>query len=363
MIPFSGVARQYNNLREEILSVSDMVYSSGRVLDGPFTQSFEQQMARRCGRKYAVAVNSGTQALIFAQCILGLNNDNILIPGISFVATLNSVVMANNMPVFCDVDSNALLDIESIDYALNGKIDAVMYVNIFGNCLDYDKLHNVSKFFNDNVQIIEDAAQSFGATYKGRPSGSLGDISILSFDPTKNLPNYGSGGMVLTDSYDDYLFCMNLRDNGKLGTHDHVGTNSKMSESDCAQMLVKLKYFDQWQARRKQIAEYYSDHLHPWVDIPGCSDDVEHAWHKYVIRINGRHGLQMHLSSHNVETKVHYDKALYEYPAGWEYIDYAQDIMRESTAHSRECLSLPIYPEMADSEVETVVNLIQTYIS
>lgn len=369
-IPFTGIARQYQDLHDEILDASDRAYRGGQVLDGPYTHMFERQMAQRCMRQYAVSVNSGTQALIFAQHILGLmgNVDNtkapakVMIPGISFVATLNSVLMAGNTPVYCDVDHNALLDIDTIDYALNGNVDAIMYVNMFGNVLDHDRLLNVTRFFNNDIKLIEDAAQSFGATYKGTPSGKLGDISILSFDPTKNLPNYGSGGMILTDNFDDYQFALNLRDNGKITNHDWAGTNSKMSESDCAQMLIKLKYFDTWQRRRKEIADYYVEHLTNWVDVLLPNRDVEHAWHKFVIRTEHRSQLQGYLASKSIETKIHYETPLFEHAVGWDYINYATDILRGSTAHSKEALSLPIYPEMTDTEVEYVIESIENYV-
>jgi dTDP-4-amino-4,6-dideoxygalactose transaminase len=364
-IPFMGIARQYQNIRDEILDASDRAYRGGQVLDGPYTQMFERQMAMRCMRQYAVAVNSGTQALVFAQLATARDQgaEKIMIPGVSFVATLNSVLMAGNEPVYCDVDENALLDIESIDYALDGNVDTVMYVNIFGNVLDYDRLLNIVRFFNNDVKIIEDAAQSFGATYNGIPSGKLGDVSVLSFDPTKNLGNYGSGGMILTDDYDTYQFCLALRDNGKILDHDFAGTNSKMSESDCAQMLVKLKYFDTWQRRRTEIADYYAENLTDYVDVLLPNQGVEHAWHKFVIRTGSRSSMQGYLASKGIETKIHYEKALFEHVAGWPYIDYAKDIMRGSSAHSKEALSLPIYPEMTDAEVELVVDSIISYLS
>ena len=364
-VPFNGIARQYKELKEEILDASDRAYRGGQVLDGPYTQMFERQIAARCMRQYAVAVNSGTQALVFAQMATARSEgiENVMIPGVSFVATLNSVLMAGNRPVYCDVDHNALLDIDSIDYALNGNIDTIMYVNMFGNVLDYDRLLNVACFFNDNVKIIEDAAQSFGATYNGIPSGKLGDVSVLSFDPSKNLGNYGSGGMILTDDYDIYNFCLALRDNGKILDHDFAGTNCKMSESDCAQMLVKLKYFDTWQRRRAEIADYYADNLTDWVDVLLPNQDVEHAWHKFVMRTGSRSAMQGYLASKSIETKIHYEKALFEHPVGWDYIDYARDIMRGSTAHSQEALSLPIYPELQDSEVEQVVNAVTSYLN
>lgn len=362
-VPFFGIQRQYQTLREEILEVTDRVYASGQVLDGHYTNTFERHMAARCHRQYAVAVNSGTQALIFAQEALGLRDAKVMIPGVSFVATLNSVLMAGNRPVYCDVDHNALLDIESIDYALDGNVDTIMYVNIFGNVLDYDKLLNVARFFNDDVKIIEDAAQSFGATYNGIPSGKLGDVSVLSFDPTKNLGNYGSGGMILTDDHDVYQFCLALRDNGKILNHDFAGTNCKMSEADCAQMLVKLKYFDTWQRRRAEIADYYADNLTDWVDVLLPNQGVEHAWHKFVLRTGNRSQMQGYLASKGIETKIHYAEPLFEHPVGWDYIDYARDLMRGSSAHSQEALSLPIYPELTDFEVEHVVDSITSYLN
>lgn len=362
LIPFFGVNRQYANLREEILAASDAVYTSGHVLDGSHTMEFEKRMARRCGRNYAVAVNSGTQALIFAQQVLFETDVKILIPTVSFVATLNSVLMNGNTPVFCDVDSQALIDLESVDFAIKGAgVAGIMYVNIFGNCVDYDRFKMTTEFFNEDLKVIEDAAQSFGASYKGQPSGSMGDISILSFDPTKNLNNYGSGGMVLTDDYQTYVTLLNLRDNGKTTMHDLPGTNSKMSESDCAQMNVKLNHFDRWQQRRHEIANYYTSELSDVVDTPVVSDDVIHAWHKYVIRVDDRESLNAFMKINRVDTKVHYRDPLYEHSVGYPYINYASELYREASAFCTECLSLPIYPELTDAEVEHIAETVKRF--
>lgn len=362
IIPFFGVDRQYRNLREEILDITDRVYSTGRVLDGEFTREFEGQIARRCHRGYALSVNSGTQALIFAQ-LAAMNRPpySILIPTLSFVATINSVLMNGFTPVFCDVDYKGLLDLSSYEYKLDASVGAVMYVNLFGNCIDWDKFRMQTEFFNDDLVIIEDAAQSFGASYKGTPSGKLGTVSVLSFDPTKNLNNYGSGGMILTDDFHIYETCRALRDNGKI-THDRPGTNSKMSEADCAQMTVKLGHFDAWQRRRTEIANYYIDRLYPYVDILTPNEGVEHAWHKFVIRTDHRNSLMHRLSLDGIETKIHYEYALYDLGVGFNYVDYSRDLYTETSAFTRECVSLPIYPELSDSEVETIVDCIIRYI-
>ena len=362
-IPFFGIDRQYQNLRQELLDAIDRVLRSGQVLDGEYTSFFERQMARRCDRSYAVAVNSCTQGLIFALQAGVPRESRVLIPGISFAASVNSVLMAGHAPVFCDVDQNALIDLESLDYALDGAgVNTIMYANLFGNVVDWDRFCMQVDFFNNNMFVIEDAAQSFGASYRGVPSGKLGDVSVLSFDPTKNLNNYGSGGMVLTDDLEMAEVLYDLRNNGKRDGHNHAGTNSQMSESDCAQMLVKLKYFDSWQQRRSEIAEYYIKELAEFVDICLPGEDVVPAWHKFVIRLTNRHALRHHLSDLGIETRVHYNKPLFELPVGWEYIDYARDPFRESTAFSKECLSLPIYPEMSDSEVETVAQAVVDFL-
>ena len=362
-IAFTGLHRQYQNLKQELTAATDKILSSGQVLDGQYVNFFERQMARRCQRQYAIAVNSCSQALVFAQGALGIDG-KVLIPTTSFVATLNSVIMAGNTPVFCDIDDRALLDLDQIDFGLSGAgVKAVMYVNLFGNILDYNRLRMVCDFFNPNgdIKIIEDAAQSFGASYNGVPSGKLGDASVLSFDPTKNLPNYGSGGMILTDDENVASICYSLRDNGKINGHTMPGTNSKMSEVDCAHMLIKLKYFDEWQRRRTEIADFYTEHLSTYVDpiLPGPG--VEHAWHKYVIRVTSRDTLINYLASRGIQTKIHYDVPLFEHEIAFDYYNYASTVFRQGTAHSKEALSLPIYPEMTDAEVEAVAEAIVEY--
>jgi dTDP-4-amino-4,6-dideoxygalactose transaminase len=362
LIHFFGIKRQYQTLRDELLDAVDRVYASGQVLDGHYTEEFERQIALRCGRKYAVAVNSCTQGLVMAQSMMFMQGTKILIPTVSFVATINAVLLNGNEPVLCDVDDQALIDLESLDYALKGAgIGGIMYANLFGNTVDYDRFKMLSGFFNEGAKVIEDAAQSFGASYMGQPSGSLGDVSVLSFDPTKNFNNYGSGGMVLVDNLADAKLLRDLRDNGKTNEHDNPGTNSKMSEADCAQMLVKLKYFNKWQQRRQQVAEYYNRELEDFVEVPKTTKGTVHAWSKYVIKCTDRSALRLHLSKTGIETKVHYERPLYEYPVGYNYINYASELYRNASAFCSECLSLPIYPELTDAEVETIVEEVKEF--
>lgn len=360
-IPFFGLKRQYANLREEILEVTDQVYHSGKVLDGNFTSAFERDIAYRCNRSYALAVNSCSQGLIFAQlATVRTEPRTVLIPTVSFIATLNSVLMNGMTPRFCEIDHKGLMDLSTVDYKLDDEISAVMYVNLFGNTVDWDKFRMQTQFFNDKVYVIEDAAQSFGASYKGIPSGKMGDVSVLSFDPTKNLPNYGSGGMILTDDYNIYATCKDLRDNGKSYSHSYPGTNSKMSESDCAQMRVKLKYFDAWQKRRTEIAEYYINELYQYIDIIMPNEGVTHAWHKFVMRVENRSGLIASLEHRGIDSRIHYSTGLHDEHVGQPH-HRAFDMFHETEQFTKESLSLPIYPELTDGEVETIAQVVKTF--
>ena len=317
-----------------------------------------------CERKYAVAVGSGTSALEFAYRTLDFKypdneRNKIVIPAQSFVATLNSVYEAGFEPSFCDVDRlTGLMNPATIDEQ-SDAIAAITAVNLFGNVVDFDKLNTYKQIYAEHdIPVIEDAAQSFGSYYNGIPSGKLGDISCLSFNPTKNLPAYGSGGMVLTDDAWTAEMVNNYRNNGKSSDHHMAGTNSKMSEVECAQMLVKLRYFDQWQLRRQQIADYYIEQLDGLVKIPPVEDNVTSSWHKFVIHVIDRYKFVTGLSEEGVETKTHYSIPLHFQPLVYQN-DSKHWFLTNAEDFAKSCVSLPIYPELTDAEVEYIVDSIK----
>lgn len=359
MIPYVGIQRQYQNLRQEILDATDQVYSSGQVMNGEFTLRFESRIADRCGRDYAVAVNSGSQALLFAHMHLKGKN---LIPGLSFIATRNSVKMAGNDYAYCDVGATGSMNVDHAIHALtnnpNHPIKNLVAVNLYGNMFDFDRLSSALFLQGiDNINIIEDAAQSFGASLNGKPSGSFGKLSILSFDPMKNLNNYGSGGMVLTNSFEVFVAAQNFRDNGKYTDYFSHGTNSRMSEADCAQLLVKLNYFDDWQLRRRDIARYYTENIpHDIVRPLPITDGCEPSWHKYTLTVDINRMtipvLAEYLKQVGIETKVHYRPSI-----AWYDGEIGTTHMANLLANTT--ISLPIYPELTDAEVEHIVESIK----
>ena len=364
-IKMYGVDRQYQNLKHEVLDITDRILSTGQVLDGACTTAFELEIAQQCHRRYAVTVNSATQGLIFALRTAPLvEKSGVLIPAVSFIATLNAAMTFPGNIRMCDIDHTALMDLSTVEDPLRDQVNVIMYANLFGNTVDWDRFQIMADFFtNGKMFVIEDAAQSFGASFNGVPSGKMGNISVLSFDPTKNLNNFGSGGMVLTDDEDVAISLKNLKDNGKTTGYEIPGTNSKMSEVDCAIMRVKLKKFDSWQARRTEIAEYYTQELQGLVATPHTTPGAIPAWSKYVIRARNRNKLKQHLAYNDIESKITYSRPLYSEFVGRAYIptNTNNETNWEAEKFTRECLSLPIYPELYDGEVERVVKTIREY--
>jgi len=351
-IPLVNLGRQYTSLKREILDAQDQVFSSGLVLDGVYVKEFEQKIATYCKRKYAVAVNSCTQALTFANIIS--KSRRILMPAMSFRATLNSALMADQDVFFADVDDQGLIDTQTLLLpAAYDYIESLMFVDLYGNIPDQNNIDNFCNKFK-NIKIIEDAAQSFGSFWDGNPAGSFGDISCLSFDPLKNLPNYGSGGMILTDNKDYYETAKNLRDNGKYNNLT-AGTNSKLSEGDCAVLLIKMNHFNNWQTRRQEIASFYNKNLESFVYIPTISNKVTPSWSKYVIQTDHQQTLSNYLISNGIECRINYPTPLPFLYAGDKYENKEFAVAQKL---SKRVLSLPIYPEMTDVEVEYIVNTI-----
>ena len=341
-----GSSRQYINLREEILDAMDKVMVSGQTLNGEYILAFEDEMARRTGRKYAIAVNSCTNAIHYVLDYINYQSQNhkpkIAIPNFSFKSTENTSNNHGNS-VLIDVDQyTGLMNLSELGDIIK-EVDIIMYVNIYGNMINYQELTVLIELFcgENKPMVIEDAAQSFGATYQGQPSGSFGDHSVISFDPTKNLSSAGGGGMILTDNETDASYLRRFVHNDFPGA-----VNSSMSENDCAAMMVKLKYFDAWQERRGQIAKYYSDNLHESILTPDqtITENATHSWHKYVIISNRRDTIKHYLLYHGVGSKIHYTPDLSMSPAtGANFL-------------AGNVLSLPIYPELTDSEVEYIVD-------
>ena len=350
-IPFTGLKKQYNNLRTEILDVTDTVLRSGILMNGNHTAEFENWLANKNNSSYAMTCHSGTQALeIIAEYyrdhdLIMVEKPTVLVPAMTYPATANAFLRAGWSVIIADTDCHGQIDIKNIIKDMDTHYHAVCAVGLYGADLrDIDTIKN-------RAIVIEDAAQHWLSNNCVRQ----GTASAISFDPTKNFANYGNGGAVVSNDRDLLTYARNWTNNGKYTNHDMRGTNSRMSEIDCAQMMVKTKYIDQWQERRSEIASYWIDRVKN-SQIRTLIDDSNfktHCYHKFVIEVDNRDTVQRNLSLCNIETKVHYTSPLHELSA-YEQLS-GPGLLSVASALSRRCLSLPIYPEMTDLEIEYVI--------
>ena len=354
-IPFTGLKRQYTDLREELLAATDAVMSSGVLMDGTYTQELEQWLAQRNRSRHAITCHSGTSAL---ECIAEFyateagmpNPPRALIPSLTYTATANAFMRAGWEIEFGDVDANGIIDLRRID--TSSSLQAVILVGLYGASIGHlGSLQVWKKLKFHEIMLIEDAAQHWLANDSVR----LGIASAISFDPMKNLPASGNGGAVITSDSTLWEFAQQWRNNGK-HNHDNTGTNSRMSEIDCSHILVRSRYIDQWQQRRARIAHYYikrfaGSSVRSLIDAENI---LGHSFHKFVIDSDHRDRIKSRLAEQGIETRIHYAQPLHEVSVFRQWP--GPGMLSNASALSRRILSLPCYPEMTDAEVETVAD-------
>jgi len=345
-IPFTGLKKQYNNLRTEILDVTDEVLRSGQLMAGNYTAEFENWLARKNHSKYAVTCHSGTQALeIIAEYYrmqTSTNPPRVVLPAMTYVATANAFIRAGWELWIGDTDAHGLLNKDRIPRELS--VQATVLVGLYGAAV------NADRFWGTDL-VIEDGAQHWLSNKCNR----VGNATAISFDPMKNLNAYGNGGAVVTDDIDLLEYAREWVNNGK-PRHTNIGTNSRMSEVDCAQMMIKAQHIDAWQERRRNICLYWLGRLKNSSirSLINAQNFETHAYHKFVIDVDQRDILARNLELKGIETRVHYREPLHELTAYSEY--YGPDILSVASSLSRRVLSLPCYPELTDLEVEYVID-------
>jgi dTDP-4-amino-4,6-dideoxygalactose transaminase len=354
-IPFTGLKKQYSNLRTEILEITDEVLRGGQLMDGNYTAEFEDWLAKKNGVKYAATCHSGTHALeIIAEYYVSqkfwTDPPQVLIPSMTYPATINAFMRAGWKVVIVDTDYYGLMDLRKIDREIS--VQAVVAVGLYGHAL------NKHEWLNNNAAVvIEDAAQHW-LSYDCR---RVANSSAISFDPMKNLNNYGNGGAIVTDDVNLLEYARTSRNNGK-PTHMDTGSNSRMSEIDCGQMLVKAQHIDAWQARRAKISSYWMQRL-KGTSARSLIDEgnhKQHAYHKFVIEVSNRDILQRNLDLHGIETRIHYKDPLHELPA-YQHLS-GPDVLSAASALARRVLTLPLYPELTDLEVEYIIDRVLNHV-
>ena len=330
---------------------------SGQLMNGRYTQQFEAWLAKKNHVRYAVTCHSGTHALeilasYWATCDrLAPHPPTVLIPSMTYVATVNAFIRAGWDIHIIDTDIHGLIDVNKIPENLSYQ--AIVMVGLYGAAVTHHgNVRAWNQWLHRDTIIIEDAAQHWLAA-DGARTGRGG--AAISFDPMKNLACYGNGGAIVTDSPELAEYARAWCNNGK-PNHSATGTNSRMSELDCAHLLVKAQYIDQWQARRHKIADYWFERFENTAIrcLINDTNSHNHAVHKFVININDRDAVQRGLAEQGIETRVHYTAPLHEMPLYQPYP--GPGLLAASSSLARRVLSLPIYPELTDSEVEYIAD-------
>lgn len=356
-IPFFGLDRQYQNLKNEIADLTDRVYSSGQLMNGYYTEQFELWLAKYNNSRHAITVHSGTAALeAIAEYYHHefLEQPRVLIPTLTYRATANAFIRAGWQVELVDTDAYGILDFDQLP---PHRYQAVVIVGLYGASVAHSgNIRQWQDWLARDVLIFEDGAQHWLADNGTR----IGEATAISFDPTKNLPCYGNGGAVITRNSNLADFVRKWRSNGNT-TDDLVGTNSRMSELDCALLLAKANYIYEWQARRQAIAQYYLDRFSGLPIRCLITEDMmhNHAFHKFVIDVDKRDNVKQDLERYGIETKIHYAAPLHEESAYGHYL--SPGLLSCASALSRRVLSLPIYPELTDAEVEYIARHVRAH--
>ncbi len=364
-VPLIDVSRQHHVVSDELQARWRQILSSGAFVGGPFVSEFETAFAEYLGLDHVVAVSSGTTALHLALRALALEpDDEVILPTNSFVATAEAVVLAGATPVFCDVDPDtALMTLDTVRPHVTDRTRVIVPVHLFGNVVDMDPL--VAFAAARGLTIIEDAAQAHGAVYEsaGREgrAGTLGHMACFSFYPTKNLGTVGEGGAVSTGDPRLAERVRALRDHGQFEKHVHlwVGDNGRMPALQGAALGLKLPSLDRGNARRREIATIYRAALYdsPFVPIaqPAWSESV---YHLFVVRVAKRSRCREMLTENGVATAVHYPTPIHLQPAFARWSAGARSLPA-AEALSAEIVSLPMFPELSDVELEHVLRTLR----
>jgi dTDP-4-amino-4,6-dideoxygalactose transaminase len=365
-VPQLDLAAQYAAIGAEIRTAIEKVLASQQFILGREGAALEQEIAQLCGGVHGVGVASGTDALILALRACDIEaGDEVLIPPFTFVATGSAVSALGAKPVFVDIRPDTYnLDPSDLARRVTPRTRAIIAVHLYGLASDMDPILNFARVHN--FRVIEDNAQSIGANYKGRRTGSMGDASCMSFYPTKNLGAYGDAGMVVTNSGEMAARLKSLRNHGQSAKYvsSEPGWNSRLDEIQAAILRVKLRHLPEWQrARQAHAAEYTKLLLGiPGVAPPFIPEGYEHVFHQYTIRVERRDALVQILNERKIGSAVYYPVPLHLQPLYASLGHKAGDFPHAEHA-ALEVLSLPMFPELRSEQIVRVAEVVSEFVT
>ena len=363
MLPMVNLKAQYAEIKDEIeLGLAETIANCSFIL-GPNVQAFEREAADYLGVKHAIGVASGTDALHLALLAEGIGaGDEVITTPFTFIATAEAIKYVGAKPVFVDIDSKSFnISPEAIEKAITPKTKAVIPVHLFGQPADIPEISKLCEHYN--LKLIEDCAQSFGASIDGKQTGTLGNAGAFSFFPSKNLGAYGDGGMVVTNLDDSAAMLRKLRNHGSdvRYYHDVIGYNSRLDEMQAVVLRAKLKRIDQYNQARRRVAHRYSELM---MDLP-LTEPYEdgigvHVYHQYTLLSEKRDKIIQALQENKIACAIYYPVPLHQQNV---FKDECKDLklaVAESVA--AQCLSLPICPYLDEDSVDKIVSVISSVV-
>ena len=361
MIKIFDLTRQFELIKKDINRDVKNILSSGSYILGENVKLFEKDVRQYLDAKYVVSCNSGTDALVMSLRALGVGvGDEVITTPFTYFATTEAIALVGAKPIFADINPHSFnINPKKINKLITKKTKAVLSVNLFGQTCELDKINKITR--ENNLYHVEDCAQSFGATLMNKQSGTFGDMGCFSFFPTKNLGCFGDGGLITVKNKKKYEILLKLRTHGgvKRDQHDLFGYNSRLDEIQAVILNVKLKLIDKLLKQRIKIANsYYKLINNAKIRLPFMNETSQHTFNQFTIRVKNRSKFINHLKKNKIPYGVYYPKPIYKYKALRDYT-YKDLPMAEKV--SKECISLPIYPELNDIEVETICNILNSY--
>ncbi|HZK12122.1 MAG TPA: DegT/DnrJ/EryC1/StrS family aminotransferase [Atribacterota bacterium] len=389
-VPQLDLTTQYQSIKEEINFAVTTVLESGVVINGDNVKKIENSLAAYSNTKYGIGVANGSDAIFIALKALGISpGDAVITPPFTFFATAGSIVRAGATPIFVDIDFQTynldpiklqeFIDTncnfnskvnQLIDRQTGKPIKAIIPVHLYGQMCKMDEIIKITQKYN--LKVVEDCAQSIGSEYKGKRSGSFGDLGTFSFFPTKNLAAYGDGGMIVTSSEEYAEYCRIFRSHGSKPKYYHrfVGINSRLDELHAAILNIKINYLDKWLEDRFQVAcryqrlfEQYNllDKIKlPFDDIYSLINHKEHTFHQYVINVKDRDNLQKYLKENGIGTNIYYPLCLHLQEC-FKYLGYKEGDFPIAEEASKHVLAIPMYSELTDEQQKYVVSKISKF--
>lgn len=356
MIEFIDLKAQQSRIKAEIDAGIQRVLSHGQYILGPEVAELEEKLAAYVGAKYCITCANGTDALQIAQMAFGIGpGDEVITPGFTYIATAETVAVLGATPVYVDVNPKTYnLDVEKLEAAITPRTKAIIPVSLYGQCADFDAINTIAAKYN--IPVIEDAAQSFGATYKGRKSCNLSIVACTSFFPSKPLGCYGDGGAIFTNDDELAKVIRQIARHGQDRRYHHVriGVNSRLDTLQAAILLPKLEILDDEMQARQRVADTYAKLLNEAgiLTTPFIEEHNQSAWAQYTIQVENRSEVQEKLKAQGIPTAVHYPIPLNKQPA----VADVNAVLPVGDAVAERVMSLPMHPYLTLEAQVKIVN-------